>query len=177
MAIKFGELRKYLSIVIKIFMCSGGNYCDNYKDEHEIPEEKYDDMYVLGISMVEDEIQPACTYIENIFDGAAIKVDIQEEPVDFECLNDNELLFGDLRNYLKEDAKYIIVRKEDFKEENYQARKYIPQCYDNMYVHIIGLGIDGNTIETIMLARTGMIYSYLTKVLKIIVSKSPRKQF
>lgn len=177
MAIKFRELRKYLSNVIKIFMCFGDNYCDNYKDKHEIPEEKYDDMYVLDISMVEDEILPACTYIGDIYDGAAIKVDIQEESLDFERLNENELLFGDLRKYLKEDVNYIIVRKEDYKETIFLGRKYIPDVYDDMYVHVIGLGIYGSDTEKIMLARTGILASYLTKVLKIIVSKSPRDSF
>lgn len=55
MNLKFGEDRKYLSVLEKISICmlEDGSYT-NYKVIGKVPEE-YDNMYVYGIGLIDSE--------------------------------------------------------------------------------------------------------------------------
>ena len=55
MAIKFGELKKYLSRVTRLSICFTSGHYDNYLLVSDIPEGKYDDMYVYGVGMTDVE--------------------------------------------------------------------------------------------------------------------------
>lgn len=184
MAIKFGELKKYLSRVTRLSIRFRSGHYDNYMLVSDIPEGKYDDMYVFGVGMVDvefpldvystpKEFQQPLSFKDGLFLGAAIEVVVQEEPRGIERINDNELTFGDLRNYLQLGRNFTIARKEDWKEEYYELRNAVPEEYDGMYVY--GIGMEDNSDGLIRIIRAGFMDSHLAKNLKIVVSESPRE--
>ena len=63
MAIKFGELRKYISRVEKLSICFEDGHYDNYVLLSDIPEGKYDELYIFGVGMVDVEF-PLDVYSE-----------------------------------------------------------------------------------------------------------------
>lgn len=53
--IKFGELRRMISVIDRISMCDEEtSYYENYRDIKDVPE-KYDELYVCGIGVTQSE--------------------------------------------------------------------------------------------------------------------------
>ena len=184
MAIKFGELKKYLSRVTRLSICFTSGHYDNYLLVSDIPEGKYDDMYVYGVGMIDvefpldeystpKEFSQPLSFKDGLFMGAAIEVVVQDEPRDIERINNNELTFGDLRDYLQIGRNFTIVRKEDWTEEHYEWRRDIPEEYDSMYVY--GIGMEDNSEGLMRIIRMGFMDSFMAKNMKIVVSESPRE--
>lgn len=184
MAIKFGELKKYLSRVTRLSICFTRGHYDDYLLVSDIPEGKYDDMYVYGVGMTDVEFpldeystpkeftQPLL-FKDGLFLGAAIEIVMQDEPRDIERINDNELTFGDLRDYLQLGRNFTIARKEDWTEEHYEWRRDIPEEYDSMYVY--GIGMEDNTEGLLKIIHSGFTDSHLAKNMKIVLSECPRE--
>ena len=182
MAIKFGELKKYLSRVVKLSICFEDGHYDNYLKVSDIPEGKYDDLFVFGIGMADVEF-PLDVYSEPTEDwamqlkdgftlGCALEVVVHKEPRDIERKNPNELTFGDIRYYLQCGRYFSIVKKEDWSEEDYEWREEISNEYDDMYVY--GIGIEDNPRELSKMIQRGIIDTQLAKKMRIVVSESPR---
>ena len=55
MAIKFKELKQYISRVVRISVCYRDGHYDNYSLISDIPDGRYDDFYIYGIGMVDGE--------------------------------------------------------------------------------------------------------------------------
>lgn len=55
MAIGFEEIRKYIARDVRISVCFQDGYYHNYLMISDIPEHKYDGLYVYGIGMVNVE--------------------------------------------------------------------------------------------------------------------------
>lgn len=129
MAIKFKELRKYVSRVVRISICFDDGSYDNYHLISDIPDGKYDDMYVFGVGKVDVEF-PKDSYgpvinerkirPNHYFIGCALEIVLKENDRGFERNNNVVLRFGDLRNYL-ELGKYISVSIKD---------EWVPDCYE-----------------------------------------------
>jgi len=183
MAIKFKEIKKYISRVVKVSICLDDGYYYDYSLMSDIPEGKYDELFVFGIGMVDVEF-PLDVYSEPIepkrviskkdgyFIGCGLEIVLQEEARAIKRSNIKELTFGDLRNYLQCGENFSIVRKENWTEENYVWRKDIPEKYNNMYVYGIGIEDDLSGIKRIV--HSGFVDSMLGKKMRIVVSESPR---
>ena len=82
MAITFEELKPYISRRIPISICFRDGYYDDYILISDIPEDKYDDLYVYGIGTADVEFtldvykRPAVTLTEDR---------ISSKDVCFEC--------------------------------------------------------------------------------------------
>lgn len=184
MAIKFGELRKYLSRVARLSICfSDGNY-DNYTMLSDIPDGKYDDYYVFGVGMVDVEF-PLDVYSEpkemphrisindGFFMGSALEIVLKKEARDIKRSNEKELLFGDLRDYLQCGKNFSVVTKEGWLEENFEWRDDIPEDYNDMYVY--GIGIEDDLEAILKKIQLGLIDSCIFKMLRIVVSERPKE--
>lgn len=55
MAIQFQEIRQYLARNVRLSICFDGGYYHDYLMISDIPAEKYKDLYVFGIGMVDVE--------------------------------------------------------------------------------------------------------------------------
>lgn len=183
MAIKFKELKGYLSRVNRLSICFENGHYDNYVLVSDIPEGKYDELYVYGVGMVDVEF-PLDVYSEPIelpemisknlgfIIGSALEIVVSEEPRDIIRLKNDELTFGDLREYLQMGRFFSIVRKEGWNEEVFEYRQEIPEEYNNMYVY--GIGMEDNLIEMHRIVLAGITDSCLAKRLRIVVSERPK---
>ncbi len=182
MAIKFGELKKYISRVVRLSICFHDGHYDNYTMLSDVPEGKYDDLYVYGIGMADVEF-PLDVYTEpkeasegfsladGYFLGCGLEVAVTEEPRDIIRAIEAELTFGDLRGYLQIGRHFSIVTKEGWSEENYEWRKDIPDIYNDLYVY--GIGIEDNPSSDTL--ELGIVDSYHNKKLRVVVSEGPRE--
>lgn len=182
MAIKFGELRKYISRVVRLSIWLYDSYYDNYIMVSDIPEGKYDDLYIFGIGMTDVEF-PLDVYSEpkefpqrislkeGFFIGCALEVVLHDNARDIKRSNENELTFGDIRGYLQCGEYFSIVTKEGWIEENYQWRSNIPEKYNDMYVY--GIGIEDNR-EKLLKSTSGIVDTQSVKKLRIVVSENSR---
>lgn len=189
MAIKFGEIRKYLSRVVRLSICFEDGHYDNYMLVSDIPKGKYDDLFVFGVGMIDVEF-PLDVYTEptelpqrfsrknGFFLGSGLEIVLYEQPRDIKRMNEETLTFGDLRDYLQHGRNFSIVTKEDWLEEYYEWRIEIPEEYNDMYVY--GIGIEDNPEEIIKCAHTRLInFSFLldsssNKRMRIVLSDNPR---
>lgn len=183
MAIKFREIKKYISRVVRVSICFEDGHYDNYILPSDIPEGKYDDLYVFGIGMTDVEF-PLDIYAqpkefpqrisrkEGFFVGCGLEIVLHEEPREFERVNDESLTFGDLRNYLQICGNFSLVTKDDWEEERYEFRCQIPEKYDHMYVY--GIGIEDNPEKMINLPDACLVDFSSNKMMRIVLSDTPR---
>ena len=179
MAIKFGELKKYFSRIVRLSICFEDGHYDNFTMVSDIPDGKYDDLYVYGIGMVDVEF-PLDVYSEpkefsledGYFLGCGLEIVVSEEARNIERSNEKELTFGDLRDYLQLGRNFSLVAKEGWEEENYEWRHDIPEKYNKMYVY--GIGIEDEPKESLKILNSGIVDSVLAKKLRIVVSERPR---
>ena len=181
MAIKFGELRKFISRVEKLSICFEDGHYDNYLLLSDVPDGKYDELYIFGIGMVDVEFPvdvysepkelPQQMSIKDIDLGCGLEIVVHEEPRDIKRESEKELTFGDLRNYLQIGKNFSIVTKEDWSEECYEWRRDIPEKYDSMYIYGIGMVDNFEMIHKV--TQPCLLDSNLNKKMRIVLSKSP----
>lgn len=183
--IRFEELKSYLSRVAWISVCFLDGQYDNYTLISDIPERKYDDLYVCGISMIDAEFprdvycRPKTGLTEMIgpsefFTGCGLEVLLTREPLD--CIaprrREDGLLFGDVKKYLQEGRHFSVVMKENWHSEKYEWKKEIPEKYDEMFVY--GIGIEANP-DKIRNPRYSVPWdSCLTSQMTLVLAKAPR---
>jgi len=183
MAIKFNELRKYISRVEKLSICYEDGHYDNYVLPSDIPKGKYDELYVFGVGMADiefpldiysdpQELSQRISLKDGLYLGCGLEIVVHEEPRDIKRENEMTLTFGDLRNYLQIGRNFSVVTKEDWTEECYEWRREIPEKYDKMYVY--GIGLVDNFEEIRKVTHPSLLDSNLNKKMKIVLSESPR---
>lgn len=184
MAIKFEEIKKYLSRVARLSICFLDGHYDNYTMLSDIPDGRYDEYYVYGVGTIDVEF-PLDVYSEpkemsqrtsmkdGFFLGCGLEIVLTEEARDIKRTNENELLFGDLRGFLQHGRNFSIVTKEGWEEEIFEWRDDIPEKYNRMYVY--GIGIEDNPEALVKLKNVYMVDSRDVKSLRIVVSESPKE--
>ena len=183
MAIKFKEIRKYLSRVERVSVCSEDGHYDNYLLPSDIPEGKYDELFVYGVGMADVEF-PLDVYMNpsefpqqislrgGFTLGCGLEIVLHEKPRDIERKNIATLTFGDLRNYLQIGRNFSVVTKEDWEEESYEWRHEISEEYDSMYVY--GIGLVDNLDEIRKVTHPCLLDSLMNKKMRIVLSENPR---
>lgn len=176
MAIKFGELRKYISRVVRLSICFEDGHYDNYHLIADIPEGKYDDMYVYGIGMIDVEFpmdvyaKPVKETLKNkdYFLGHALEIVLYDIDRGIERKDEKALRFGDIRNYLQIGRNFSIMIKGEWEEDCYEWRQDISTDYDDMYVY--GIGIEDNPKELERMTYK-LFDSHIVKRMTIVLSK------
>lgn len=150
MAIQFKEIKKYIARNARLSICHEDGYYENYLFMADIPEQKYDHLYVYGIGMIDVEFSndvytvPAqsgesAISVKDITLQPAIEIVLSEKPRPIKRSDDKELLFRDLKPYLQIGKNFAVVKREDWSSEIYEFRREIPEKYDNMHVYGIGM--------------------------------------
>lgn len=185
--IKFAELKQYISRTTRISICfRDGNY-DNYTMISDIPDGKYDDMYVYGIGTAEVEFpldvykRPSVDFSGNVligkeyYLGCGLEIVLQDEPRYSTRENEHLLSFCDLRSYLQLGMNFSVVKKEDWSDEQFVWRDEIPEEYDKFYVYGIGLENISKEFKEVQYAETKIDGTKLAKQMVIVLAKTPRE--
>lgn len=153
----------------------------------DIPAEKYKDLYVFGIGMVDVEFSMNIYTSPKDLDGVimsskddtmepAIEIVLEKSPRNIERKSEDVLLFKDIKPYLQRGRNFAIVNREDWSYKIFEYRREIPDEYDNMFVY--GIGMENNTDERdenlIEIFEKWKLDSYLNKRMVIVLSKSAR---
>ena len=187
MAIQFKEIRQYLARNAKLSICFEDGYYHNYLMISDIPAEKYKDLYVYGVGMIDVEFSMDIYVSPKDLDGVitstnddtlepAIEIVLHEAPRDIERKAEDVLLFKDIKPYLQSGRNFAIVNREDWSYEFFEYRREIPDDYDNMFVY--GIGMENNTDERdkdlIKIFEKRKLDSYLNKRMVIVLSNTAR---
>lgn len=187
MAIQFKEIRQYLARNTRLSICFEDGYYHNYLMISDIPAEKYKDLYVYGVGMIDVEFSMDIYVSPKDLDGvitstnddtleSAIEIVLHEAPRDIERKAEDVLLFKDIKPYLQRGRNFAIVNREDWSYKFFEYRREIPDDYDNMFVY--GIGMENNTDERdkdlIKIFEKRKLDSYLNKRMVIVLSNTAR---
>lgn len=182
MAIEFKEIKKYIARNIRISICFEDGHYHNYLMLSDIPDQKYDSLYVYGIGMADVEFSMDVYSNPRELDGEimvtkddriepAIEIVLHEDERGIERSTDEYLLFKDLKPYLQIGRNFSVVNREDWSSESYEYRDEIPEKYDDMYVY--GVGMEDNPFINESL-KNFMFDTFLKKRMVIVLSDKPR---
>lgn len=187
MAIQFKEIRQYLARNVRLSICFEDGYYHDYLMISDIPAEKYKDLYVYGVGMIDVEFSMDIYVSPKDLDGVitstkddtiepAIEIVLHEAPRDIERKAEDVLLFKDIKPYLQIGRNFTIVNREDWSYKLYEYRDDISDDYDDMFVY--GIGMEENFDESdqnIIKALENRKYdSYLNKRMVIVLSNTAR---
>ena len=186
MSIIFKELKPYIARTVRISICfENGNY-ENYTMISDIPDGRYDDLYVFGVGMVDVEFpndvykRPSITLTDSItlktgyFLGCGLEIVLHEKPRDILRQHEQFLLFRDLREYLQIGRHFSVVMKEDWSYEYYEWRHNIPEENNDLYVY--GIGIEDLPYKLKDLRYSELTDTALMKQMVIVLAKTPREE-
>ena len=188
MAIQFKEIRKYLARNTRLSICFEDGYYQDYLMVSDIPDEKYKDLYVYGIGMIDVEFsKDIYTFPRNVGDATisikdvtlepAIEIVLRETPRDIERKTEEVLLFKDIKPYLQIGRNFAVVSREDWSYKLYEYRRDIPDEYDDKFVFGIGMedNFDEDDKDVIETLEKRKYDSYLNKRMVIVVSDTERR--
>lgn len=153
----------------------------------DIPAEKYKDLYVYGVGMIDVEFSKDLYAVPKDLDGMvistrddtiepAIEIVLHEAPRNIERTAEDVLIFKDIKLYLQIGRNFAVVKREDWSYKSYEYRDDIPGDYDDMFLY--GIGMEDNFDESdknIIKALEKRKYdSYFNKRLVIVLSNTAR---
>lgn len=182
MAIRFKEIKQYLARNIRLSICFEDGYYHDYLMISDIPDQKYDSLYVYGIGMIDVEFSRDVYSNPKPLDGVtmatkddtlepALEVVLHETPRDIERSTEEKLLFKDLKPYLQIGGYFAVVNRWDWSCESYEYRNDIPAKYDDMYVYGVGMEDNPNPDERV---KDRKYDTCLKKRMVIVLSDTPR---
>lgn len=153
MAIKFEEIKKYLARDVRLSICFEDGHYHDYLMVSDIPDSKYNGLFVYGIGKVDVEFsmdvyaepqEPQGVMMSTRDDTlkSAIEVVLHETPREIDRSRDEALVFRDLKPYLQKFGYFSVVDRGNWSHEVYEFRDDIPGTYDDMYVY--GIGMENN---------------------------------
>lgn len=158
MAIRFQEIKKYIARNVRVSICFEDGYYHDYLMIGDIPEGKYDDLYVYGIGMADVEFPMDIYTVPPQLEGVilstkddslepTIEIVLFKNPREIERSEERYLMFKDLRPYLQSGKNFSVVNRKGWSYETYEWKKEIPAEYDNMYVYGVGMEDNPNIDE------------------------------
>lgn len=180
MAIKFKEIKKYISRTTRISICREEGFYDNYSLLSDISTEKYDELYVYGVGMIDAEFpmdmygvtkETAYSYHRELL--SCIEIVLHVEDRNIPRVLEGELTFEDLRGYLQIGRGFAIADLDEGTVEYFEMRNEIPDKYNGKFVY--GIGIEDDPIRTEEMVRKGFLDTYMGMNMKIVLAEKPRK--
>lgn len=187
MAIQFKEIRQYLARNIRLSICFEDGHYHDYLMISDIPVEKYKDLYVYGVGMIDVEFPKDIYTSPKNLDGViistnddtiepAIEIVLHETPRETERKSEDVLLFKDIKPYLQIGRNFAVVNREDWSYRLYEYRSDIPDNYGDMFVY--GIGMEDNFDESdkniAKVLEKRKYDSYLNKRMVIVLSNTAR---
>ena len=187
MAIQFNELRQYLARNVRLSICFEDGYYHNYLMISDVPAEKYKNLYVYGVGMIDVEFSMDVYAAPKDLDGVitstkddtiepAIEIVLHEAPRNIERKAEDVLLFKDIKPYLQIGRNFAVVNREDWSYRLYEWKRDIPEEYDDKFVFGIGMedNFDENDKDVINILEKREYDSYLNKRMVIVLSDTGR---
>lgn len=187
MAITFRELKSYISRTVRISICFEDGHYDNYTMISDIVDDRYDDLYVFGVGMVDVEFpndvykRPSVNLSEcfSSKDGydlrCGLEIVLQKEPRDALRLDEQTLHFQDLRTYLQIGRHFSVVMKEDWTSTYYEWKRDISKEIDDLYVYGIGIEELPHELKPKNFRYPDLTDTTLMKQMVIVLAKKPRE--
>ncbi|MGN0378355.1 MAG: hypothetical protein ACI4EU_02060 [Butyrivibrio sp.] len=187
MAIQFKEIRQYLARNVRLSICFEDGHYHDYLMISDIPVEKYKDLYVYGVGMVDVEFPKDIYTSPKNLDGViistnddtiepAIEIVLHETPREIERKSEDVLLFKDIKPYLQIGRNFAVVIREDWSYRLYEYRSDIPDNYGDMFVY--GIGMEDNFDESdkniAKVVEKRNYDSYLNKRMVVVLSNTAR---
>lgn len=183
MAITFQEVRQYISRTVRVSICFEDGHYDNYTLISDIPEGRYENLYVYGIGMIDVEF-PLDVYAKpnpeqpvkraDTFWGCGLEIVLYDTPrADIARNCEKGLEFGDLRDYLQIGGNFSVVLREGWSSEAYEWRDDIPDKYNGMFVY--GIGMEDNPKEMENPRYKNLSETFLVKRMVLVLSETPRQ--
>lgn len=188
MAIQFKEIRQYLARNVRLSLCFEGGHYHDYLMISDIPVEKYKDLYVYGVGMVDVEFPRDVYTSPKNSDGViistnddtietAIEIVLHKTPREIERKSEDVLLFKDIKPYLQSGRNFAVVNREDWSYRLYEYRSDIPDKYADMFVY--GIGMEDNFDESdkniAKVSEKRSYDSYLNKRMVVVLPNAARK--
>lgn len=153
MVIKFKEIKKYLARNVRLSICFEDGHYHDYLMVSDIPEGKYDELYVYGIGMIDVEFsmdvyskpreqKGIMTFEKGFTIEPAVEIVLHETPREIERSIREALVFRDLKPYLQSFGYFSVVDRRGWSHETYELRDDISGKYDDIYVY--GIGMENN---------------------------------
>lgn len=189
MAIQFKEIRQYLARNARLSICFEDGYYHDYLMISDIPAEKYKDLYVYGIGMIDVEFsKDIYTSPQNLDDTSssikikectfepAIEIVLHKIPRDIKRKAEGLLLFKDIKPYLQIGRNFAVVNREDWSYKLYEWKRDIPDEYDGKFVFGIGMedNFDENDKDIIKALEKRGYDSCMNKRMVIVLSDTGR---
>ena len=189
MAIQFKEIRQYLARNVRLSICFEDGYYHDYLMISDIPAEKYKDLYVYGIGMVDVEFsKDIYTSPQNLDDTSssikikectfepAIEIVLHKIPRDIKRKAEGLLLFKDIKPYLQIGRNFAVVNREDWSYKLYEWKRDIPDEYNDKFVFGIGMqdNFDENDKDIIKALEIRGYDSCMNKRMVIVLSDTGR---
>ena len=187
MAIQFKEIRQYLARNTRLSICFEDGCYHDYLMISDIPAEKYKDLYVYGIGMIDVEFsKDIYTFPKNVDDATisikdvtlepAIEIVLRETPRGIERKAEDVLLFKDIKPYLQIGRNFAVVNREDWSYRLYEWKRDIPEEYDDKFVFGIGMedNFDENDKDIIKALEKRGYDSCMNKRMVIVLSDTGR---
>lgn len=187
MAIQFKEIRQYLARNIRLSICFEDGHYHDYLMISDVPVEKYKDLYVYGVGMVDVEFTKDIYTSPKNLDGViistnddtiepAIEIVLHETPREIERKSEDVLLFKDIKPYLQIGWNFAVVNREDWSYRLYEYRSDIPDNYGDMFVYGIGMedNFDENDKNIAKVLEKRNYDSYLNKRMVIVLFNTAR---
>lgn len=189
MAIQFKEIRQYLARNTRLSICFEDGCYHDYLMISDIPTEKYKDLYVYGIGMIDVEFsKDIYTSPQNLDDTnssikikectfePAIEIVLHKTPRDIERKAEEVLLFKDIKPYLQIGRNFAVVNREDWSYKLYEWKRDIPDEYDDKFVFGIGMedNFDENDKDIIKVLEKRGYDSCMNKRMVIVLSDTGR---
>lgn len=187
MAIQFKEIRQYLARNVRLSICFEDGHYHDYLMISDIPVEKYKDLYVYGVGMIDVEFPKDIYTSPKNLDGViistnddtiepAIEIVLHETPRETERKSEDVLLFKDIKPYLQIGRNFAVVNREDWSYRLYEYRSDIPDNYGDMFVY--GIGMEDNFDESdkniAKVLEKRNYDSYLNKRMVVVLSNTAR---
>ena len=189
MAIQFKEIRQYLARNTRLSICFEDGCYHDYLMISDISAEKYKDLYVYGIGMVDVEFsKDIYTSPQNLDDTnssikikectfePAIEIVLHKIPRDIKRKAEGLLLFKDIKPYLQIGRNFAVVNREDWSYKLYEWKRDIPDEYDDKFVFGIGMedNFDENDKDIIKALEKRSYDSCMNKRMVIVLSDTGR---
>lgn len=187
MAIQFKEIRQYMARNVRLSICFEDGHYHDYLMISDIPVEKYKDLYVYGVGMIDVEFPKDIYTSPKNLDGViistkddtiepAIEIVLHETPREIERKSEDVLLFKDIKPYLQIGRNFAVVNREDWSYRLYEYRSDIPDNYGDMFVY--GIGMEDNFDESdkniAKVLEKRNYDSYLNKRMVVVLSNTAR---
>lgn len=182
MSIKFKEIRQYLARNVRLSICFEDGYYEDFTLISDIPDEKYDDMFLYGVGMVDVEF-PLDVYAKpsnnfkvrdsGLFPALEIVLwDRQRDDIS-KRKHEGALKFEDIKGYIQVFGHMSVVMRKDWSSESFEKRDDIPRKYNEYFVYGIGMENDSDLDEHYRNLKYDT--SYMKRIV-IVLSENPREE-